>query len=220
MPKVTQRYLDQRRQQILDAALGLFARNGFCNTKIADIARAAGVSHGAIYRYFPSKDDIVDAAAVRDRRARDRRFAEAERAGEPIDMLDELLAGYISRYWSAERVERAQLRMQLFADGVHNQRTNRTIRENRGDVFARMAEVVRRGQARGQINRALDPLAVARLLAAMYDGLMAQQSAEPELDIGACLPVISALLRGDFVTPYADQEVPDGRQPALRPPAA
>lgn len=48
-----------RRQQILTVALGLFYRKGFANTTVADIANAANISKGLVYRYFDSKADIL-----------------------------------------------------------------------------------------------------------------------------------------------------------------
>ena len=53
-----QRIRDDRRQQILRAAAHVFARKGLAATTIADIAQAAGVSHGLAYHYFDSKEDI------------------------------------------------------------------------------------------------------------------------------------------------------------------
>lgn len=59
MPKVAQAHLDARRQQIVDAARARFADHGFARTSMADIVTASGLSTGAIYRYFTSKDEIV-----------------------------------------------------------------------------------------------------------------------------------------------------------------
>jgi TetR/AcrR family transcriptional regulator, transcriptional repressor of aconitase len=59
MPKVSQARLDARRQQILDAARARFASHGFAHTSMADIVTESGLSNGAIYRYFTSKDEIV-----------------------------------------------------------------------------------------------------------------------------------------------------------------
>jgi AcrR family transcriptional regulator len=59
MPKVGQEHLDARRQQIVDAARARFASHGFARTSMADIVAESGLSTGAIYRYFASKDDIV-----------------------------------------------------------------------------------------------------------------------------------------------------------------
>ncbi|MGZ4106482.1 MAG: TetR/AcrR family transcriptional regulator [Tumebacillaceae bacterium] len=49
---------DERREQILSAAVKVFARRGLTGTKISDIAQAAGLSHGLVYHYFDSKDEI------------------------------------------------------------------------------------------------------------------------------------------------------------------
>ncbi|MFD5826135.1 TetR/AcrR family transcriptional regulator [Lentzea sp. NPDC060358] len=59
MPKVTQAHLDARRQQIIDAARARFASHGFARTSMPDLVEASGLSTGAIYRYFKSKDQIV-----------------------------------------------------------------------------------------------------------------------------------------------------------------
>lgn len=48
-----------RREQILSVALSLFYKNGYKNTKISDIAEAAGISKGLVYRYFESKAEIL-----------------------------------------------------------------------------------------------------------------------------------------------------------------
>jgi AcrR family transcriptional regulator len=49
---------DERREQILSAALKVFAAKGFAATKISDIAARAALSHGLVYHYFKSKEDI------------------------------------------------------------------------------------------------------------------------------------------------------------------
>lgn len=57
-PEDNQELLDQRRTEILQAALKVFARRGLAGTRVGDIAVAAGLSHGLIYHYFRSKDEI------------------------------------------------------------------------------------------------------------------------------------------------------------------
>ncbi|MCR9136845.1 MAG: TetR/AcrR family transcriptional regulator [Alphaproteobacteria bacterium] len=59
------RRADERPDEVLDAALQLFVRNGFAATKVEDIARDAGLSKGAIYRYFSSKEDIFESLVKR-----------------------------------------------------------------------------------------------------------------------------------------------------------
>src|SRR5687767_10100297 len=48
-----------KREAILRAAIGVFAHNGYFNSKVADIAREAGVADGTVYLYFKSKEDIL-----------------------------------------------------------------------------------------------------------------------------------------------------------------
>src|SRR3954449_8041323 len=48
-----------KRKAILRAATEVFARNGYFNSKVADIARAAGVADGTVYLYFKSKEEIL-----------------------------------------------------------------------------------------------------------------------------------------------------------------
>jgi TetR/AcrR family fatty acid metabolism transcriptional regulator len=46
-------------QQIIEAAVRVFARNGFYNSRVSDIAREAGIASGTIYLYFKTKDEIL-----------------------------------------------------------------------------------------------------------------------------------------------------------------
>ncbi len=49
-----------RRRQLLDAAVRVFARQGFHASRVSDIATEAGVAHGLVYHYFSSKDEVLD----------------------------------------------------------------------------------------------------------------------------------------------------------------
>lgn len=49
-----------RRRQILDAAVRVFARRGFHGCRVSDVADEAGVAYGLVYHYFASKDEILD----------------------------------------------------------------------------------------------------------------------------------------------------------------
>ncbi|WP_433562346.1 TetR/AcrR family transcriptional regulator [Nocardia sp. CA-151230] len=61
MPRVSEEHLERRRQQILDAAQSCFARKGLHATTMQDVFAESGLSAGAVYRYFKSKDEIIAA---------------------------------------------------------------------------------------------------------------------------------------------------------------
>jgi AcrR family transcriptional regulator len=63
MPRVSEEHLAARRRQILDAARACFARNGFHATSMQDVVAESGLSMGAVYRYFASKDELIQAIA-------------------------------------------------------------------------------------------------------------------------------------------------------------
>lgn len=63
-PKFRRR-AEHRPDEILDAALALFVEKGYAHTSVAEIARKAGVSKGAVYLYFPSKQAVLEGLVER-----------------------------------------------------------------------------------------------------------------------------------------------------------
>jgi AcrR family transcriptional regulator len=70
MAKISAEHAKARRRQILDAAHACFAREGFHRTSMQDIQREAELSAGALYVYFRSKDEIIEALVEKTARAR------------------------------------------------------------------------------------------------------------------------------------------------------
>ena len=83
----------ERPQQIIDAAIRVFARNGFYNSRVADIAREAGIAAGTIYLYFKTKDEIL-VTLFREKMAAWVAFVRLEIGGErdPVAKLRRIVA--------------------------------------------------------------------------------------------------------------------------------
>lgn len=64
MPRVSQQYKEDQRAEILVAARRCFIRNGFHRTSMQDVFSEAGRSAGAVYRYFPKKEDMIVGVAA------------------------------------------------------------------------------------------------------------------------------------------------------------
>jgi AcrR family transcriptional regulator len=97
MPKVSDAHREGRREQIAVAALACFAEKGFQRTSMADIIEASGLSAGAIYLHFESKQQIVLAVARRvlGRRLGDLEGMAGDRLTDPVTTLQLLLGGMV-----------------------------------------------------------------------------------------------------------------------------
>jgi TetR/AcrR family transcriptional regulator, fatty acid metabolism regulator protein len=86
-------------EAILRAAIKVFARGGFFNSKVADVAREAGVADGTVYLYFKNKDDILVSIFnhVTERALANARAILAE-MDEPIDKLRRIVRGHLEMY--------------------------------------------------------------------------------------------------------------------------
>jgi AcrR family transcriptional regulator len=84
-----------KRRQILDAAVGVFARQGFHATRVSDIADEAGVAYGLVYHYFRSKDDVLNELFVERWSLLLTAIEEADRDGGPHRERLAAVAGFI-----------------------------------------------------------------------------------------------------------------------------
>jgi AcrR family transcriptional regulator len=66
MPKISEERKTERREQILEGARRCFADNGYEGATVAKLEREIGLSRGAIFNYYPSKEDLFVELAVRD----------------------------------------------------------------------------------------------------------------------------------------------------------
>ncbi|HWF90339.1 MAG TPA: helix-turn-helix domain-containing protein [Pyrinomonadaceae bacterium] len=80
-----------KREAILRAATSVFAHNGYFNSKVADIAREAGVADGTVYLYFKSKEDILHSIFDRNvAEALDAARKRIERVTDPKEKLRQI----------------------------------------------------------------------------------------------------------------------------------
>lgn len=92
MPKVSEAHRESRQEQILDAAVACFLRRGIRATTMAEIISESGLSAGAIYSYFGSKQELAVAAVRREAAGRSAELdaAAQERAIPPSRILSTL----------------------------------------------------------------------------------------------------------------------------------
>jgi AcrR family transcriptional regulator len=154
-----ERWRDIRRNNLLDAASRIFARQGYEATSVEDIAFEAGIGKPTIYRYFPSKEALFEAAF-----------------GYALDDLETRLDAALALPGTFE-----QRLVRLIIEIVPTIRTHfgsigpvdegetskrRLFRQRRGPVEARLAAAIEAGQTRGEA-RSFDAALAAKLMIGM-----------------------------------------------------
>jgi TetR/AcrR family transcriptional regulator, fatty acid metabolism regulator protein len=91
--------VEDKRRQLLDAAVRVFARKGFHASRVGDIAEEAGVAHGLLYHYFKSKDQVLEAVFHENWSVLLARIASVEETDEPAADQLRHIAAIVLRTW-------------------------------------------------------------------------------------------------------------------------
>jgi AcrR family transcriptional regulator len=194
MPKVAREHLEARRQQIIDAAYRCFASKGFHQTTMRDIYEEANLSPGAIYHYFASKDEIIQASFEFDYERSLDLFNAAKESDDPLTALNEILEFLFRGLEGAAKLGAGRVNVQGWGEALVNPRLLETIQRVFGSYLEAVTQIVRRAQESGQIDRSLDPRAVSQILLSLYCGLELQKALGLELDVGAYTAAVNVFL--------------------------
>jgi TetR/AcrR family transcriptional regulator, transcriptional repressor of aconitase len=194
MPRVDDSYLESRRRQIMDAAVACFAREGFHRTTMQDIVAETGLSAGAIYRYFPAKEDIVAAIASEHHAREGHVLADARTAAGPGEVLRELARVSLGRLSDPAEQRWRRVTIQLWGEALRDERVMRIVRSGLDEPVEIIARLLERGQRDGSVPTGIDPDSLARVCAAIFQGLVLQQAWDPGLDIDGYIEAVIALI--------------------------
>lgn len=180
MPRVSDQYRADRRAEILAAAAGLFAANGFHATSMADIIGAAGLSAGAVYNYFSSKEELIVAVAGEGLSAADGMFANllADGAVPPPGQVLAMMVRTIDEqvvHHPVLEVDVTRIAVQVWGEAQRNPRLAamaNTVYRRLRDNFA---EVVRRWQAAGHAPADAVPEDVGTVMLSLVQGFILQR---------------------------------------------
>lgn len=183
----------ERRRQILDAAVKVFAREGFHATRVADIADEADVAYGLVYHYFSSKENVLNELFTQ----RWSLLIEAiEQTGQdtlsPREKLS-VVAGFIidSYRYDPELMKVIIVEVTRAANSF-----GRTHLDQINDAYVGIARIVAEGQAKGDFREDIDPVFATMLF------------------YGAIEQLLSGWIFG--VIPAADQNLDSARELMVR----
>lgn len=159
---------EKRRRQILDAALRCFARKGFHQTSMQEICAESGLSAGALYRYFPSKSELIVAIAEADcSEFRAPLLAQ----NETLDFFSRLAAA--SEIWIERLMENDRaLVAEVLAEAARDPILAARLAGTETPMRHALADMVREGQARGEVDPSLDVEQAVRVVVLALDGIV------------------------------------------------
>jgi AcrR family transcriptional regulator len=153
MAKAAAPAIDKRRQ-ILDAAIRVFARQGFHSTRVSDIADEAGVAYGLVYHYFKSKDEVLNELFSERWSLLLAAIEEADREGAAPRAKLEAVAGFIvdSYRHDPELMKVIIVEVTRAANSF-----GRTHLPEIRRAYDSIAKIVAEGQELGDFRRDIDP---------------------------------------------------------------
>ncbi len=157
---------EEKRRQLLDAAVRVFARKGFHASRVGDIAEEAGVAHGLLYHYFKSKDEVLEAVFHDNWSLLLARIASVEETDErAADQLRHITAIVLRTWLHLPDVVRVVIRE--FGRSPE-------LSERIGDLaqpINSIARVIERGIERGEFKK-VDPRVAATVVYGSIDELL------------------------------------------------
>jgi len=192
------------KKQLMSAAIDCFARLGYQGTTIDRIARAAGVTKGAIYYHFRDKEQVLF-EAVRDRVQgfEGHVLEEVAPAGDAIANLRRVIDAC---FFHATVSNHRRFIITLMVEALDtNPRLSVEFRSILRRMRAFLAGIVRRGQQQGILRHDVAPEAAAAIIAAGIIGAEVQHYQDPEqIDLRAVLDTLVVQLEAWLMSPGDD----------------
>lgn len=194
MPRVSEAHLERRRRQILDAARVCFIRKGFYETSMQDVFRESGLSAGAVYRYFKSKNELVKAIATEGEELL-AGFMKGILEEDPLPPLDEI-AGRFADFALTLTGPNGVLRIapHAWAAAMHNPDITVAVQNLVRNLRSWLAKIVERLRDEGQLPADVDVEAVGTTLSFAMPGFVLSRLLFEDVDATTFRNGIAGLL--------------------------
>jgi TetR/AcrR family transcriptional regulator, repressor for uid operon len=190
----------ERRERILRAAEHAFVRDGFHATTMQHVADEAGMSAGNLYRYFPSKEAIVEGLCELDQAGRAEALAGfAALLARNGDITAAMRAG-LREHVVGKPPEKARLIVEIWAEAGRNPRVAAITQAIDADVIDGLERLMDAAKAAGAASAKLDSRFGARLFLTLVGGVFKRIATETDFDAEAetemAVGVMKALFAG------------------------
>lgn len=174
-PRKPKGHGNERREEILAAALRLFGQKGLSGVSTRQIAEAAGISQPALYAYFATKDEIAETLCIRAFEDLLRQLVAAREATVPERRFEALARVYVR--FGLENPDAYRVAFMLEHTHEPSPEEDKIFQAGRQAFEVLLGEVMRLAAERGW--RGIDPMGVAQSLWASMHGLVSLLLARP-----------------------------------------
>lgn len=197
VPKVTEEHRLARRAQIVAAARTCVIEDGFHKTTMADVIRESGLSAGAVYGYFKSKEEIVGAIAEDALSTIDDLFEKILASERPLTPLAALEATieHVVKVAEAPGGDVTRVAVQAWAESLRNDSIRDVAKGKYCQLRNHFVVIARRAQTDGTLDPDVDPEHVAQVMFSMVPGFVLQRLLIGDITPATYKAGLRALLR-------------------------
>lgn len=182
---------EAKRRAILDAAAGCFAEKGFEKTTTAEICRAAGISTGSLFHYFPNKRAVFVGIFEQDGDETAELLAAAGKRDDPWEAILHVVGHMAAQVHLPFAVK---LILEVAAQCARDAEFAELIQRNDRVLRDGLVVLVRRAVEQGRIDPGVEPRAAGSWVAALIDAQLSRAMLDPDLDSAAELAVLRVIL--------------------------
>ena len=172
MPSRPQRYLEERKQDIIRAAKQMFVQQGYASTTISQIASEAEMATGTLYRYFKSKDELIWAVSHEHIEEGLQAFTTLEE--ESTSAGDQLLEILLKPHQNTDTDESRQnvvISLESTLAALRSDELKEKVATDISISIDALTELIQKAQAQGEVNPRFNPSALSALLHGTASGL-------------------------------------------------
>src|SRR3989441_3151322 len=167
MPKVVPEYKEEARSRILDAANRVFTEKGYHEATMEDIAKRLGVSKGAIYLYFSSKEDLFEAMVKTAPQAfKEILYSSFGDEADPVQSATQFFDKMLKLSAS-----NPGLSFEILSEASRNPTLKRILKQNHEEYEEVLTSFLAEGRKRGIVGDNLDIHPLVNALIALWNGL-------------------------------------------------
>jgi TetR/AcrR family transcriptional regulator, repressor for uid operon len=184
----------QRRELILEAAEHVFLKKGFEGATMQDVAAAASMSPGNIYRYFPAKASIIAGLVERDRADMNAKFALLATMPNKLEAFEMLGRAYFTQ----EACPKSPLTLEIWASASRDAEIQTVVQTIEDSVVDNIMSLLISASDNGEIGEGIDLTLICDLIMLLADGIMRYSAVSTNQQLEHQLDVMFATLRAAY----------------------